>query len=172
MTIKQTSRLARIASAASVVSAASLLAVSSMPAVAASATAALAVSATVLSTCALTGGVIAFGTYTSAQLDQTGTLTVLCTSAVPYTVALDAGTGSGATITARKMTGSAGGTLNYALYRETGRTSNWGNTGAADTVAGNGSGIVQTLTVYGRIPAGQTPIVGAYTDTVTVTLTY
>lgn len=169
MIIKQASRLVRFTSIAAI---SSILAISNTPASAASSTASLAVSATVLSTCALTGGVIAFGTYTSAQLDQTGTLTVLCTSAVPYTVALDAGAGSGATIAARKMTGSAGGTLNYALYRETGRTSNWGNTGAADTVAGNGSGIVQTLTVYGRIPAGQTPIVGAYTDTVTVTLTY
>jgi spore coat protein U-like protein len=68
------------------------------------------------------------------------------------------------------MTGSGGGTLNYSLFRETGRTSNWGNTGTTDTVSG--SGLLQTITVYGRIPAGQTPIVGVYTDTVTVTLTY
>ncbi|HEY4317589.1 MAG TPA: spore coat U domain-containing protein [Herbaspirillum sp.] len=166
MTFRNTPRLMLCAAVAS------MIAVSSTPVVAATATGSLVISATVLSTCALTGGTIPFGNYTSAQVDQTGTLSVLCTSGVPYSIALDAGAGTGATITARKMTGSGGGTLNYSLFRETGRTSNWGNTGTTDTVSSSGSGLLQTITVYGRIPAGQTPIVGVYTDTVTVTLTY
>lgn len=169
MNTKQTLRLTKIAAVAAV---SAIVAIASVPAVATTTTASLAISANVLSTCSLTGGSIPFGTYTSAQLDQSGTMSVLCTNGVPYTVALDAGAGSGATISARKMTGSGGGTLNYSLYRETGRTSNWGNTGTSDTVAGTGSGVAQTVTVYGRIPAGQTPLVGSYTDTVTITLTY
>ena len=146
-------------------------AASTAPAIAATATGTLVISATVLSVCALTGGTVPFGNYTGAQLDQTGSLSVLCTSGVPYTISLDAGTGTGATTAARKMT-TVGGTLNYALYRETGRSTNWGNVINTDTVAGTGTGLLQTVSVYGRIPGGQTPIVGVYADTVTVTLTY
>ena len=112
MNSQQTSRLTKIATVAAASAVASIIALSSAPAVAATATASLAISANVLSTCSLTGGSIPFGTYTSAQLDQSGTMSVLCTNGVPYTVALDAGAGSGATISARKMTGSGGGTLN------------------------------------------------------------
>ncbi len=150
-----------------------VLAASSAPVMAVtSITGSLAISASVLSTCALTGGAVAFGTYAATQLDQTGTLGVLCTSSVPYTIALDAGAGTGASITARKMTSSGGATLNYNLYRETGRSSNWGNTNTTDTVAGTGTGLLQSVTVYGRIPAGQSVVAGVYTDTVTVTLSY
>jgi spore coat protein U-like protein len=70
------------------------------------------------------------------------------------------------------MTGSGGGTLNYALYRDTGRTNNWGSTIGTDTQTGTGSGLIQTLTVYGQVAAAQTPLAGTYSDTVTVTLTY
>jgi spore coat protein U-like protein len=149
-----------------------MIAASSAPVIAATATASLTISANVLSTCSLTGGSIPFGTYSAVAVDQTGTLSVLCTNGVPYTIALDAGTGTSATTTNRKMTGSVSGTLNYTLYRETGRTTNWGNTVGTDTVPGTGSGVSQTVTVYGRIPAAQTPLVGSYADTVTVTLAY
>ncbi|MFX5809037.1 spore coat protein U domain-containing protein, partial [Acinetobacter baumannii] len=52
------------------------------------------------------------------------------------------------------------------------RSNNWGSTIGTDTVTGTGSGLTQTLTVYGQIAAAQTPLAGAYSDTVTVTLTY
>ncbi|MFY0084261.1 spore coat protein U domain-containing protein, partial [Acinetobacter baumannii] len=39
--------------------------------------------------------------------------------------------------------------------------------------SGTGTGAVQTVNVYGRIPAGSTlPSAGSYVDTVTVTVTY
>lgn len=41
-----------------------------------------------------------------------------------------------------------------------------------DTLSGTGNGTTQTVTVYGRAPAPQLPIAGAYTDTVTVSITY
>jgi spore coat protein U-like protein len=47
---------------------------------------------------------LAFGNYSSAQLDATTTLTASCTVGTPYTVGLDAGLGTGATTTTRKMT--------------------------------------------------------------------
>ena len=100
-------------------------------------------------------------------MDQTGNIAVLCTNGTSYTIGLDAGA-----VTGRKLSGSLGGNLNYALYRDSGRTNNWGSTIGTDTQAGTGNGLLQNLTVYGRIASAQTPLAGVYTDTVTVTLTY
>jgi spore coat protein U-like protein len=145
---------------------------SSAPVTAATATGSLVVTATVLASCTVVGSTIAFGNYSSAQVDQTGTIAVVCTNGTSYSVGLDAGAGTGATTSVRKLTGSLGGTLNYALYRDSGRTSNWGSAIGTDTQAGTGTGLVQNLTVYGRIDSAQTPLAGTYTDTVTITLTY
>ena len=153
-------------------SVAAVIMASSAPTFAATATSSLTISASVLSACTVLGSAIAFGNYSSAAVNQTGGITVLCTYGTTYNVGLDAGAGTGATTSVRKMTGSGGGTLNYALYRDTGRTQNWGSTIGTDTMTGTGTGLTQTLTVYGQIPASQTPLAGTYTDTVTVTLTY
>jgi len=152
---------------------AAVMLASSAPAFASStATGSLINTATVLASCTVVGSTIAFGNYTSSQVDQTGNIAVLCTNGTSYSIGLDAGAGTGATTSARKMTGSLGGTLSYALYADSGRTNNWGSTIGTDTQAGTGNGLIQNLTVYGRIAASQTPLAGAYTDTVTVTLTY
>ncbi|WP_409528142.1 spore coat protein U domain-containing protein [Rhizobium sp.] len=39
-------------------------------------------------------------------------------------------------------------------------------------VTGTGTGSPQTLTVYGRVPAQNTPAPGTYSDTVVVTVSY
>jgi spore coat protein U-like protein len=109
--------------------------------------------------------------FLSADVDNTGTITVTCTPGATYTVGLNAGTSSGATTTTRKMSGP-GTAIDYQLFRETGRTSNWGNTIGTDTVAGTGDGTAQTLTVFGRVPAQATPIAGTYNDTVQVSIDY
>jgi spore coat protein U-like protein len=119
----------------------------------------------------VSAGNLAFGNYTGAQVDATSTITVTCTNSSPYKIGLDAGTGSGATVTSRKMT-SGGNTLNYSMYSDSGRTTNWGNTVGTDTVSGTGTGSAQNVTVYGRIPASQLSPVGSYSDTVTVTVTF
>jgi spore coat protein U-like protein len=62
--------------------------------------------------------------------------------------------------------------INYSLYSDSGRTTNWGNTVGTDTVAATGNGSAQAYTVYGRIPPQTTPAPGTYTDTITVTVTY
>src|SRR5450830_124043 len=66
------------------------------------------VSATVSSSCVVGTSTLAFGSATSAAItagnvDATGTVTVNCTSGSTYSVALDAGAGTGATIAIRKM---------------------------------------------------------------------
>jgi len=136
------------------------------------ATSTFAVSATVIASCVVVGGVpLAFGNYDGTQNDATTTFSVTCTTGTSYTVALDAGGGSGASTTTRKMTYLTN-TLDYTLYSDAGRTANWGNNTGVDTVAGTGTGILQGYTVYGRIPAGSTATLGAYADTITITATY
>src|SRR5262249_27633207 len=106
----------------------------------------------------------------TANVDQTSTIQVTCTTTTPYNVGLDAGTGSGATVATRKMT-SGGSTVSYSLYTDSARTTVWGNTIGTDTVAATGSGSGQSYTVYGRVPPQATPAPGTYTDTITVTVT-
>ncbi|HSV71550.1 MAG TPA: spore coat U domain-containing protein [Methylibium sp.] len=130
------------------------------------------VTATVLDTCAISAANLAFGTYAGAVLDSTTTITVACTNLTVYTVEIDAGAGSGATTSVRRMTGPSSALLNYALYQDAARLLVWGTVGALQSVAGIGNGASQSLTVYGRVPSGQSPEAGAYTDTVTVTVNY
>ena len=142
------------------------------PAISATDTDPLSVTATVVATCSITGATLAFGNYNSTQNDVSANLSVSCTNTTAYTVTLNEGLGASATTSSRKMTKTSDTpTLNYALYSDAGRTANWGDQ-AADDVAGTGNGAAQTLTVYGRITSGQLPTPGAYTDTVTATITY
>lgn len=142
------------------------------PASAATTTGTFSVTATVQAMCLISTNPLAFGTYTGAQIDATSTLIITCTNTTPYNVGLNAGTAAGATVTTRKMTGPGASLLNYALYSDAGRTTNWGNTVGADTVAGTGNGTAQTLTVYGRLPSAQFSTPGGYSDTITATVTY
>lgn len=155
--------------------AAALPFVSAGPAQAATATTTFPVTATVLTACVVTATPLIFGNYdpTSATpLDASSSIAVLCTLGTSFTVGLNAGTTSGATVTTRQMTNGSD-TLNYALYRETGRSNNWGNTPGTDTPPATTAPLLAApFTVYGRIPAGQNVGFGAYTDTVTVTVTY
>jgi spore coat protein U-like protein len=121
--------------------------------------------------CTISANPLSFGNYTGALLDATTNLSVKCTNTAPYTVGLNAGTSTGATVTNRMMTGPGGALLNYSLYSNSSYTTNWGNS-TGSWVSGSGTGAVQTLTVYGQIPANQKRISGTYTDTVTATITY
>ena len=106
-----------------------------------------------------------------ANVDQTSTIQVVCTNTTPFTIGLDAGTASGATVATRKLT-SGGNTVNYALYSDAAHTTIWGNTVSTDTVAGTGAGSAQNFTVYGRVPPQAAPAPGNYSDTITVTVMY
>jgi spore coat protein U-like protein len=140
-------------------------------AVAATATSTFTVNATVQATCLISATSLAFGIYTGVQTDSSSTVTVTCTSTTPYNVGLSTGLATGATVTTRRMTGS-GGLLTYSLTSDAGRNINWGNTVGTDTVTGTGNGNAQALTVFGRVAAGQFVAPGAYTDTITATVTF
>ncbi len=135
----------------------------------------LKVTLSVQSECKLTStSDLAFGTtgVIQAAISATGTIGVQCTNTTPYNIGLNAGSGTGATVAARKMTSGSGSTILYDIYRDSARTLVWGDTVASNTLAGTGTGAVQTLTVYGRVPIQNTPAAGTYSDTVTVTVTY
>ena len=138
------------------------------PAMAATATGSLSTSATVTSNCVVSTTAVAFG-------DVTGGLSVTCTSGTAWTATADAGAGTGASLATRKMTKGTD-LLNYVLYTDSARTSVWGDgvtAGATGTFTGTGTGSPQASTIYGRVPSGQTSLpAGAYSDTVTVTVTY
>lgn len=136
----------------------------------------LTVTASVASVCLIANGTLAFGSYdpTSATaLTGSTTVTLTCTLGTPYQIGLDAGTGSGATTTTRKLT-SGGNTLSYQLFRDASRTLNWGNSLGVDTLdaTSSGSSLSNTITVYGRIPAGAAVPTGSYSDSVAITVTY
>ncbi len=138
-------------------------------------TANIAVSATVLANCTIGATPLAFGNYDGTVNNAPATINITCTNKTTYTVALNAGTTSGSTTTARLMAGSgtaAGSTLPYALYQDSSHSKNWGNTVGTDTVAGTGNGTLQPLTVNGQIAANQFVTPGSYGDTITASITY
>lgn len=162
----------------SIIAVAALLLGSAGSAFAGSTNGTIAVSGTVVASCTVATTALAFGTdinvLSGANLDGTATVTATCSTDAPYTIKLNAGTTSGATVTARKMVGGTGGTdtLNYALYSDSGRSANWAEDAAAD-VDDTGDGTAQAHTVYGRIPSGQNTVsIGAYTDTITATVDF
>ena len=75
---------------------------------------------------------------------------------------------------ARQMIGPAASTINYELHRDAARTEVLGNgTGSSVVLSGTSTGAPQDFTIYGRVPAGQgAKPTGAYSDTVTATLTF
>jgi len=129
------------------------------------------VSTAVESECAVMAAPIMFGAYSGVKRDATTTIAFRCTVATPYSVGLTAGSGTGATVTSRKLTG-AKDTLAYSMFLDPARTANWGQTEGTDTFAGMGNGSVQSLTVYGRIAAGQFVTPGTYMDVIDVLITY
>ncbi|HXY58439.1 MAG TPA: spore coat U domain-containing protein [Methylocystis sp.] len=131
------------------------------------------VTVTITSQCLVSNAsTLAFGSsgLLSAAVNASSTFSVTCTNTTPYTVAL--GNGSNASGTQRRMLGGVTDTeyVSYNLYSNSTMTTAWGN---GVTVSGTGNGTAQTLTVYGQIPAQNTPSPGTnYTDSVTITVSY
>lgn len=148
------------------------LALLNLPASASTATATLGVASTVQSSCLISGNSLGFGAYTGSAISVTTTLSATCTNGTTYNIGLNAGTASGATVTNRGMTGPGAAWVGYALYQDSGHTTNWGQTVGTDTEAGTGNGSAQTITVYGQLAASQYVTPGSYSDTITASVTY
>lgn len=148
------------------------VALSILPASAATTLGTLGVSATVNATCVISPSHLSFAPYNGTATQDSATISLTCSDATPYTIGLDQGLASGATVATRQMQDGSGHLLSYALFRDSGLSANFGNSPHVDTVNGTGTGAAQMLTVYGRIPGAQSAVPGAYGDTVTVTITY
>ena len=138
--------------------------------------------------CSVAATGVSFGAYDislATPNDSTGDVTVTCTYVPP-------GGATGVNIQASLSPGVSGSysprqmafgpaRLNYNLFLDAARTSIWGNglsgTGIATasfTVGpgvGNGTRSAQ-FPVYGRVPALQVVGMGAYSDTIVVTVTF
>jgi len=134
------------------------------------------VSVTIVGECnVITPQPLNFGVNLSAGFNSPATATaqieVNCAANTPFTIALDQGQGTGATVATRVMQSGAE-KLNYGIFSDAAHNVVWGNT-VGQTVSGIGTGVAQSIPVYGQIPVPTTaPKPGAYSDTVTATLTY
>jgi spore coat protein U-like protein len=154
------------------------------PAMAGSTSGTFSVTANVVAACKVNSSTgIAFGNYdpananATAALPGTGSMNITCTKSTVATVALDQGananTGSTCTAPDRRMKAGTN-FLSYGIYTDTGRQSAWGCTSGTNTSSFTSttaaSGVA--LTTYGSVPGGQDLPAGAYTDTVTFTVSF
>ncbi len=139
----------------------------------------LSVNASVSANCSISAGALNFGTnidtLSASNVDGTATLSVTCTNGSSWSAGASTGIGASATYASRRMTRVSGTeTLAYTLYTDSGRSTVWGDgSGSTANLTGTGTGSTQSVTIYGRIPSGQTSVpAGSYADTVSVTITY
>lgn len=122
---------------------------------------------------------MSFGSYNvfaSGPLDTTSTITGTCTIIGSYNITVTLSTGSSGSYTPRAMTNGTD-QLQYNIYTDSARTQIFGNgTGGTSDLTLSGpfafGTYTQTVTLYGRIFAGQNVPAGAYTDTITATIMY
>jgi len=69
------------------------------------------------------------------------------------------------------MTAGPGKYLDYQVYSDAARDTVWGNT-IPTGVALTGTGVPQSLIVYGSIPSAQVVPEGDYSDQIYVTISY
>lgn len=142
---------------------------------AASESAPLTVSAEVVSNCVIATSNLAFGQYdplaqnATQELSASANVTMLCTRATSAALSLDSGRNSvGPT---RTLAGSSQH-VSYQLFRDAGRTQEWGGGVAGIQFISEGIHKPQQVTLYGRIPPGQEVVSGIYTDVVTATVDF
>ncbi len=152
------------------------LVASARPAWAPTATANFNVTITIQDECTISATTLDFGTnpgVITANIDNQNTISVTCTNTTPWTITLS--TGGAGVYNPRKMTGPGAATIDYNIYRDAARTQIWGDPSvdpATFAVTGTGTGSAQAQTGYGRVPPQSAPTPGAYSDSITATVTF
>lgn len=164
-----------IGRATMVLSAGLAFALSTPAAAATTQTATMGVSATVADNCSITATPVAFGTVdvtSGTAATAQGGITVKCTVGTSWSATASLGThASGST---RRMALSSDPTklLTYELFRDAGLSNTW-TSDSSGAATGSGTGSNDSISIYARVPTGQqTAALGAYADSVTVTVTY
>jgi spore coat protein U-like protein len=129
----------------------------------------LTVRATVGEVCTVSAASLDFGTYAFAQLNKSGTISITCLTPTAVNVALGAGqAGNGNGLRTMKNGSSS---IIYQLFKDSGFSTAW-LTGATVLSPSNAN---HTVPVYGQIRTTDNPgplANGAYTDEVTITLSF
>ena len=116
---------------------------------------------------------LAFGLYPAIAapptLLATSTIRVTCELGDTYTIGLNNGVNAAGGQRRMARTTAPLSYLSYNLFQDPARTVVWGDTNPTRLLA-TGTGTAQTFTVYGQLPGGQVVPVGAYVDTVRVTV--
>lgn len=151
---------------------------------AATETGTLTVNATVEGACSIGDQTLNFGPVSSISVGTAGTLVsnadhdataivaVICTSGTEGLVTLSDGSNKGTTY--RRMKHGTADYIEYHLYKDSYTTEIAANNGGTTAYTITGDGANDNFTVYGRILAealSNQPL-GAYTDSVTMTITY
>jgi len=142
----------------------------STSALADSVTATMSVAASVPAACSVNADALSFPDYVQVDTDAVANVSLTCISGTSAVLSIDAGQGT--TPGSRSMTLNGGSaTLNYGLFQDGNHSIPFSTTpGAGENVTGTGT--LQTIPVYGRIPGGQVVPAGSYLDSVLVTVTY
>jgi len=138
----------------------------------------MSVSVTLAKTCVVNSiSPIAFSNvdHLNAPGDAQGSVRITCTNGVSFKIGIN--NGNHAQGDQRRMRRTDPDDTNhwvdYALYRDFARTKPWGDlSGDQAYDEGVGDGSPQSITVYARFPAQDTPLPGTYEDQVVVTLEY
>jgi spore coat protein U-like protein len=114
---------------------------------------------------------------TSSAASASGTVDLTCTPALlnlPVRVCINFGTGSGGTSYAPRLASNGATSLQYNLYADSAGGTVWGSRSSASygavaidlTIPFGSASVSRSLSLYGRIPAGQTTLnAGTYTST-------
>jgi spore coat protein U-like protein len=141
-------------------------------------------SAAAITTCSGSNVVLPFGPYdvlSPSPAQTQGDFVVTCSRVGgPQNTVLTVSIGPSATsgsVASRQMRHANGDRLAYNVFREAARISVWGQTAAVDTVARtisvpNNASATAAFTLFGRIPAQQDARIGAYTDSLVITVSY
>ncbi len=126
--------------------------------------------------CTLSAVGVSFGTYnvfSASPLDSTGSVTYNCSGITgSSSITINLSKGGATSFNPRQMKKSLE-TLNYNLFTDAARSTIWGDATSGTSRYGPIKPVSSnTITIYGRIPAGQDVSAGAYTDTVVATLNF
>jgi len=126
--------------------------------------------------CTISAVGVSFGTYnvfSASPLDSTGSVSYTCLSIkASDRITIDLSRGSAPTFLPRRLLKSAE-LLTYNLYTDAARSTVWGDATSGTSHYGPiKPSVTDTITIFGRIPAGQDATAGNYTDTVIATINF
>jgi spore coat protein U-like protein len=132
---------------------------------------------TVVPSCSISTTGINFGIYSSSNgTNSTGTITSNCTLETAYEITIAPNQNNNWSeyySQGSRVLRDGENKLMYELYKDPSQTLILGDGYSNGTkISLVGTGQDQYTTVYGKIPAGQRPTPGIYSDSLTVTLTY